>query len=113
MVYGLLGRIVSFSGLTRNERLRKALEPALETYIKGLEESDPAVREEVVGRLEAIPIGQKDIVAASRSSSSGPTCPPTFGRPQLQHWRHKPPLPALPPETGRGDPQDRASECCG
>jgi hypothetical protein len=64
VVYRLLGRVVSFSGLTRDEALRKAIEPALETYLRGLEGSDPAIRQEVVDRLDALPIGQKDIVAA-------------------------------------------------
>jgi hypothetical protein len=63
-VYGLLGRVVSFSGLTRDEGIRMAVEPALKTYTKGLEESDPAIRQEVIRRLEAIPVGQKQIVAA-------------------------------------------------
>jgi HEAT repeat protein len=64
VAYGLLGRIVAFSGLTRDDGIRKAVEPAVQVYLKGLEESDPGVRQEVVGRLEALPVGQKDIVAA-------------------------------------------------
>jgi HEAT repeat protein len=64
VVYGLLGRIVSFSGLTSDKGLREAVEPALQAYVRGLEESDPAVRQEVVRCLEQVPIGQKDIVLA-------------------------------------------------
>ena len=64
LVYGLLGRIVSFSSLSRDGDLRKAIEPALQVYLKGLDESVPAIREQVLDRLEAIPIGREEIVSA-------------------------------------------------
>jgi HEAT repeat protein len=66
LVYGLLGRIVSFSGLSRDADLRKAIEPALQVYLHGLDESIPAIREEVLGSLEEIPIRHADIVTALR-----------------------------------------------
>ena len=55
LVYGLLGRIISFSSLSRDADLRKAIEPRLEVYLKGLDETAPAIREEVLDRLEAGP----------------------------------------------------------
>jgi len=64
LVYGLLGRIVSFARQSRDADLRKAIEPALEIYLQGLDESTPAIREEVLGRLDAIPIRRDDIVRA-------------------------------------------------
>ena len=63
-VYYLLGRISSFSSLTRNEDLRKAVEPALLTYLQGLEDPDQAVRQEALNRLDSIPIRRVEIVSA-------------------------------------------------
>jgi len=65
-VFSLLGRIVSFSRMSRDENLRKAIEPALQIYLQGLDQKDPSIREDVLGRLDAIPIGRADIVAALR-----------------------------------------------
>ena len=64
VVFGLLGRIVSFSGLSANAELRRAIEPALPLLLNGLEDSDAAVRVNVLARLDAIPIRQAEIVAA-------------------------------------------------
>ncbi len=64
VAFGMLGRILSFSGLSRNEELRKAIEPTVPIFLQGLEDSDPAVRTAVLGRLDAIPIRQVEIVAA-------------------------------------------------
>jgi HEAT repeat protein len=64
LVFGLLGRIVTFSRQGRDEELRKAIEPALQLYLLGLDEKDPSIREEVIGRLAAIPIRRADSVAA-------------------------------------------------
>jgi HEAT repeat protein len=63
-VFYLLGRISSFSAVTRNEDLRKAVEPALLSYLLGLEDSDPPVRQEVLARLDSIPIRRVEIVTA-------------------------------------------------
>ena len=64
VVYRILGRIVAFSGLSRNEALRKGIEPALPLYLQGLDDSDSGVRAKVLSRLDAIPVGQAEIVAA-------------------------------------------------
>jgi HEAT repeat protein len=64
VVFALLGRIVSFARATRDNELHKAIEPALQLYLEGLEENDPAIRAEVLGRLDRIPIGREEIVAA-------------------------------------------------
>ena len=64
VVYRVLGREVSFSRLNSDEQLRKAIEPALSLYLQGLDESDPAIREEVLGHLGAIPIRRPDIVSS-------------------------------------------------
>jgi HEAT repeat protein len=75
LVYGLLGRIVSFASLSRDEDLRKAIEPAVPVYLKGLDESAPAIREEVLDRLEAIPIGREEIVSALQKFIEKPDLP--------------------------------------
>jgi HEAT repeat protein len=64
VLFGILGRIISFAGLSRDEDLRKAIEPALPIYLEGLDEGDPAVRAAVLGRLEETTIGQSEILAA-------------------------------------------------
>ena len=64
MGFRLLGRIVSFLRLSRDEDLREAVEPALQVYLQGLDEDDPAIHKEVLGHLDAIPIRRPDIVAA-------------------------------------------------
>ena len=64
-VFYLLGRIVSFSAKTRNEELRKAVEPALPNFLQGLEERDPAVRQDVLSQLESIPIRRVEVVRRS------------------------------------------------
>jgi HEAT repeat protein len=64
VVFGLLGRIISLAGLSRDEDLRKAIEPALQVYLRGLDESDPYIRQEVLGRLGAIPIRRADVLSA-------------------------------------------------
>jgi HEAT repeat protein len=66
VVFGLLGRILSFSAMSKNEELRKSIEPALQVYLNGLHESDPSIREEVLSRLDSIPIRRAEIVAALR-----------------------------------------------
>jgi len=63
-VFSLLGRIVAFSRLSRNAELQKAIEPALETYLQGLNDSSPEIRQEVLARLDAIPIRRADIALA-------------------------------------------------
>ncbi len=63
-VFGLLGRIVAFTRLSRDEGLRKCIEPAVETYLHGLNDSDPAVREEVLSRVGKVPIRRAEIIAA-------------------------------------------------
>jgi HEAT repeat protein len=62
--YAILGRIVAFARLARDEGLRKAIEPALEIYLKGLDEGDAEIRGEVLGRLDAVPIRRAEIVSA-------------------------------------------------
>jgi hypothetical protein len=42
----------------------QAVEPAVQVCLQGLDESDPAIRAEVLGRLESIPIRREEIVAA-------------------------------------------------
>jgi HEAT repeat protein len=64
VVFGLLGRIVAFSSFDSDQGRQMAIEPALQLYLEGLENSDPAVRKEVLDRLAAIPIGRADILAA-------------------------------------------------
>jgi len=63
-IYTLLGRIVAFARLSRSPELRKAIEPALETYLQGLNDSSPEIRQEVLAQLDAIPIRRGDIAAA-------------------------------------------------
>jgi HEAT repeat protein len=63
-VFSLLGRIVAFSRLSRNLELRKAIEPALETYLQGLDDTSPEIRQEVLARLDAIPIRRTDVASA-------------------------------------------------
>jgi HEAT repeat protein len=64
VVYRLLGRIASFSGLTRDQGLQKMVEPAFHAYLGGLEGSDPVVRQDVISRLDLIPIAQGETVKA-------------------------------------------------
>jgi HEAT repeat protein len=64
VVYGLLGRIMAFASLSSDGDLRKTIEPAVPVYLKGLNEHAPAIREEVLDRLEAIPMGRAHIVSA-------------------------------------------------
>ncbi len=63
-VFSLLGRIVAFSRLSRNQELRQAIEPAVETYLQGLNASDPQLRRHVLERLDAIPIRRAKFAAA-------------------------------------------------
>jgi HEAT repeat protein len=63
-VFNLLGRIVSFSRMSRDADLRKTVEPALAIYVQGLKESDPAVIKAVLGRLSGIPIRRAEIASA-------------------------------------------------
>ena len=63
-VFSLLGRIVTFSRLSRDAELRKAIEPAVETYLEGLDDSSPKIRQEVLARLDAIPIRRSEIASA-------------------------------------------------
>jgi len=60
----LLGRIVAFSHLSGDPGLHKAIVPALETYLLGLESSNPEVCQEVLAGLEEVPIRRADIVSA-------------------------------------------------
>jgi HEAT repeat protein len=76
-VYGLLGRIVSFSSLSPDEDFRKVVEPALHVYLKGLDESTPAIREQVLDRIEAIPIRREDIVSALQKFLEKPDLSPS------------------------------------
>jgi HEAT repeat protein len=64
VVFGLLGRIVSFSRLSRDGDLRKSVEPALQIYLQGLDENDPSIRDEVIRRIDGIPIRREEIVSA-------------------------------------------------
>jgi HEAT repeat protein len=64
LVYGLLGRIVSFARLSQDAKLRKAIEPAVQVYLRGLDDDTRAVREDVLARLDAVPIRREEIVAA-------------------------------------------------
>ena len=52
--------IVSFSAKSRNEDIRKSVEPALPIYLQGLDDSEPFVRQEVLSRLDSIPIRRRD-----------------------------------------------------
>src|SRR5262249_44200977 len=56
LVFRLLGRIVGFTRLTRDPSLQKAIAPALETYIHGLESDNSEIVEEVLGGLETASI---------------------------------------------------------
>ena len=60
----LLGRIIAFARLSRNTELQKVIEPAVETYLRGLNTKSPAIRQEVLARLEAIPIRRPEIALA-------------------------------------------------
>jgi HEAT repeat protein len=60
----LLGRIVAFSHLSRDQGLQKAIAPALETFLLGLESSNPEVCQEVLAGLDEVPIRRADIVSA-------------------------------------------------
>jgi HEAT repeat protein len=64
VLFGLLGRIVAFSRMSDDAELRKAIEPALELYLQGLNASEPAIREEVLGRLATTPIRRAESIAA-------------------------------------------------
>ena len=63
-VFYLLGRIVTFATKSRNEELRKTVEAAVPIYLKGLQQSDPSVRQEVLGQLESTPILRETVAAA-------------------------------------------------
>ena len=62
-VFSLLGRIVAFSR-GRNPELRKSIEPALETYLQGLNDSSHEIRQEVLSRIGAVPIRRVAIASA-------------------------------------------------
>ena len=61
-MFSLLGRIVAFSA--RNPELRKSIEPALETYLEGLNDSSHEIRQEVLSRIGAVPIRRAAIASA-------------------------------------------------
>jgi HEAT repeat protein len=64
VIYALVGRIVSFASLTRDQNLHEAIETVIPMYLKGLDESDPMIREQVLDRLGATSIRQPAIVSA-------------------------------------------------
>ena len=55
---------MAFSSLSADADLRKVIEPSLPVYLAGLNESSPAIRAEVLDRIEAIPIRREDVVSA-------------------------------------------------
>ncbi len=63
-VFGLLGRIAGFSSLYLNADLQKSIEPALQPFLAGLDDGNPEIRQEVLGRLDSIAIRRPDIVLA-------------------------------------------------
>ena len=63
-MFGILGRIAGFSSLSRNADLQKSTEPALQLYLGGLDDGNPEIRREVLGRLDSIPIHRADVVSA-------------------------------------------------
>ena len=63
-MYRVLGRIVAFSRLSDDENIRKAIEPAFQAYLSGLDEQDPAIRSELLGSLGKIALRRADAVAS-------------------------------------------------
>jgi HEAT repeat protein len=76
VTFGLLGRIVSFSDLSNNEELRKAIEPAVPACLQGLDDRDPSVRAGILGRLDVIPIGRAEIKSALQKLLGKPDLAP-------------------------------------
>jgi hypothetical protein len=74
IVYRVLGRIVAFSRFSGDEKVRKAVEPALSLYLAGLDESDPAIREEVLGHVGSVPIRRRDIGLSLNKFLERPDC---------------------------------------
>jgi HEAT repeat protein len=63
-MFSLLGRIVAFARLSRVPELQKAIEPAVDTYLQGLNQSAPEACREVLARLDTIPIRRAEIISA-------------------------------------------------
>jgi HEAT repeat protein len=63
-IYRILGRILGFSRLSRDADFHKAIEPALQPFLDGLDDANPDVRQEVLDRLNSIAIRRSDIVSA-------------------------------------------------
>ena len=63
-IFALLGRIVSFSRMTNDAELRKAFEPAMQIYLRGLDEGAPTIRAEILRRLGTIAICRADSIEA-------------------------------------------------
>ena len=59
----LLGRILGFANLSRDEGLLSSIEPALAPYLGGLTSGDPESRSEVLGRLGEISIRRAEVIS--------------------------------------------------
>ena len=63
-VYRLLGRILESPRLIRDAEYRESLSPAVDLYLKGLEQADADLRQEMVGILDEVPVRRAAIVTA-------------------------------------------------
>jgi HEAT repeat protein len=59
----IMGRMVAFCRMSRDAELAKAIAPAVPTYLKGVDQSNPDVRQEVLGRLDSISTHRAEVVA--------------------------------------------------
>ncbi len=122
LVFGLLGRIVSFSRLSRDGDLRKSVEPALQIYLQGLDESDSSIRDDVISRVGRIPIRREEIISALSKLLERTDLPDEVRKNGLRACRLKPiptarGMTSLNPEDGRRDfgerPYSRSSAAIG
>ena len=75
LVYRVLGRIVAFARLSGDGNVRKAIEPALQVYLSGLDEQDPAIRAELLRSLGKITIRRADTIASLNKFLERPNLP--------------------------------------
>ncbi len=72
VVYGLLGRIVAFSDLSKDGGLKNAIEPALQVYLRGVNSNFEAVRAKVLGDLGFVTNLRTKIVSLLQKSLEKP-----------------------------------------
>jgi HEAT repeat protein len=74
-VYRLLGRILESARLIPDAEYRESLSPAVDLYLKCLEQADADVRQKMVGILDEVPVRRVAIVTALLAHLKRPELP--------------------------------------